>query len=215
MDENETLKPALAEMAHVAKSFAVIAAAAEAESNPLPPQAPPEAAVPLVPTPEPRVSPATVTLGAFVSFATNAYASTSSSGAALAAIDLTGIAALQNIGPGTNVTFRLVNFGASGSTGTWYIYNVANSTAPDFSISGTIAPLTVATAAPPVLTLSGFTNNQLSFTLTGSVGTNYVIEASTNLAGNFWTPVRTSAAPVLFSEPATNARQFYRGKLLP
>ena len=153
--------------------------------------------------------------GAFVSFATNAYSSTSSSGAALAAMDLTGIAALQNIGPGTNVTFRIVNFGASAATGTWYIYNVVSGTAPDFSISGTVAPLAGPAPAAPALTLLNLVSNQFQFTLTGTAGSNYVIEISTNLAGNNWTPVQTGAAPVLFTEPATNDQRFYRGKILP
>ncbi len=153
--------------------------------------------------------------GAFVSFATNAYSSTASGGASLAAIDLTGIAALQNIGPGTNVTFRIVNFGGSASTGTWYIYNVAGNTAPDFSISGTVAPLARPPAAAPVLTLLSFGSNQIQFTLSGTASSNYVVEASTNLAGSFWTPVQTGAAPILFTEPATNDQRFYRGKVLP
>ena len=153
--------------------------------------------------------------GAFVSFATNSYSSTSSSGASLAAIDLTGIAALQTIGPGTNVTFRIVNFGASAATGTWYIYNVVSGTAPDFSISGTVAPLAGPPPAAPALTLLNLVSNQFQFTLTGTAGSNYVIEISTNLAANRWTPVQTGAAPVLFTEPATNDQRFYRGKILP
>jgi len=49
---------------------------------------------------------------------------------------------LQNIGGGTNVTFRIVNFGG-GSAGTWYIFDVTNSTALDFMVQGTLqAPIT-------------------------------------------------------------------------
>ncbi len=41
-----------------------------------------------------------------------------------AAIDLSGIADLQNLTSTTTVTFRIVNWGASGAGGTWYINNI-------------------------------------------------------------------------------------------
>jgi 2',3'-cyclic-nucleotide 2'-phosphodiesterase (5'-nucleotidase family) len=77
--------------------------------------------------------------GAFVDIASVNYASTSSAGASLPAIDLSGIATLQNVPAATPVTFRVVNYGASGATGTWYIFDVANTTANDFEISGTVS----------------------------------------------------------------------------
>jgi hypothetical protein len=39
---------------------------------------------------------------------------------------------------GTVVTFRIVNYGASGAGGTWYLFDVANTTASDLEISGTV-----------------------------------------------------------------------------
>ena len=151
----------------------------------------------------------------FISFATNAYSSTSSSGAVLPPIDLSTNAALQNIGPGTNVTFRIVNFGASASTGTWYIYDQAVSTALDFSVSGSVTPLAGPPAIAPVLSLLSLTNNQFQFTLTGTTSSNYVIEVSTNLNAGGWSPVYTGAASFLFTEPATNDQRYYRGKIAP
>lgn len=76
--------------------------------------------------------------GAFTDIATVSYSSTSSSGASLSAIDLSAIGALQNVPAGTAVTFRVVNYGASGSTGTWYVFDTANTTANDLEISGTV-----------------------------------------------------------------------------
>lgn len=153
--------------------------------------------------------------GAFTSFVTNSYTSTAGGGATLAATDLSGIASLQNIGAGTNVTFRIVNFGASQATGTWYLYDVVDGTALDFAISGTIAPLAGPPASAPTLTLFSVTNSQMQFTLTGTTASNYVIEVSTNLTSGAWTPVHTGAAPILFSEPATNDQRYYRGKVVP
>ena len=76
--------------------------------------------------------------GGFNDIATLSYSSSSSSGAALSPIDLSGIPVLQNITGGSNITFRIVNWGG-GSAGTWYIYDVSNSAALDFAVQGTIA----------------------------------------------------------------------------
>jgi uncharacterized repeat protein (TIGR01451 family) len=77
--------------------------------------------------------------GGFNDIAALSYPDSSSSGASLNPINLTGIAALQNVAPGTNVTFRIVNYGGSTSGGTWYIYDVSNSSALDLAIEGTVA----------------------------------------------------------------------------
>jgi DNA/RNA endonuclease G (NUC1) len=66
------------------------------------------------------------------------YSSTSSSGSSIGAIDLSGFAALQNVGAGTNVTFRIVNYGGTSSGGTWYVFDTAGSSAPDLALFGTV-----------------------------------------------------------------------------
>jgi hypothetical protein len=48
------------------------------------------------------------------------------------------------VGAGTNVTFRIVNYGG-GSGGTWYVFDTANSTAPDLSLQGTVTPVVTLT----------------------------------------------------------------------
>ena len=50
---------------------------------------------------------------------------TTGSGNPQIAIDLSTIAALQNLAGGTTVTFRIVNMGATASTGTWYLNQLA------------------------------------------------------------------------------------------
>jgi len=64
-----------------------------------------------------------------------------------------------------------------------------------------------------VLSLLSVVSNQIQFTLTGTAGSNYVIEAATILSTNSWVPVQTSAAPILFARPATNDQQYYRGRV--
>ena len=151
--------------------------------------------------------------GAFVSFATNSYAG-GSSGNSLPSISLSGIAALQNIDAGTNVTFRIVNFGGNNSGGTWYVYDRDESTAPDLTVTGIVEPVN-APVVPPTIDLVGLAADQFNFTLSGTTGATYVVEVSTNVTAGIWVPVQTNVAPFVFSEPATNSQRFYRGRIAP
>lgn len=77
------------------------------------------------------------------------YSGVATTGASLPPINLATISALQNIPSGTLVTFRIVNYGGSNAGGAWYIYDFANTTAPDFSIRGVVSPNA---ALPPTIT---------------------------------------------------------------
>ncbi|HSU57399.1 MAG TPA: IPT/TIG domain-containing protein, partial [Candidatus Dormibacteraeota bacterium] len=79
--------------------------------------------------------------GPFIDIATLLYPSSTNIGDSLSPIVLTNIPALQNVGAGTNVTFRIVNWGGSSSAGTWYIFDVAQSSAVDFAVQGTVSPV--------------------------------------------------------------------------
>ena len=76
--------------------------------------------------------------GSFNDVANFSYSSTSSSGSSIGATDLSSVAALQNVPAGTNVTFRIVNYGGSSSSGTWYVFDTANTTASDLEVSGSV-----------------------------------------------------------------------------
>src|SRR4029079_387197 len=80
-----------------------------------------------------------VNIGAF----TNQFPSSNSNGAAMTQISLSGIGALQNLASGTTVKLRLVPYGASASTGSWYI---DDRTGNDLILTGSS---TQALAAPP------------------------------------------------------------------
>ena len=105
---------------------------------------------------------------------TNLAYSSSSSGAAVAALDLSGIAALQNVPAGTKVTFRLVNYGATSSGGNWYLYDQTTPAVNDFEISGSLAPASLPVAAPVIASQPAATNvfagknASLSVTATGN-----------------------------------------------
>ncbi len=158
---------------------------------------------------------------AFTDITKLAYSSSSTSGSSLSAIDLSNIAQLQNVGPGTNVMFRIVNYGASNGTGTWYIYDVGNNANLDFTLQGTVAPVPVIVTNPPAIapsfSLAAFTNNQFQFTLTGTTGSNYIVQASTNLAEGNWISLQTNAAPFMFVESNVDLflQRFYRALLAP
>ena len=158
--------------------------------------------------------------GAFTDITNLSYSSTASTGASIGAIDLSGFAALQNVGPGTNVIFRIVNYGGSSSAGTWYIFDTASSTAVDLALQGTVTPLVIATnppALPPVFTLLALTNNQFRFTITGTTGSNYVVQASTSLTASNWISIATNAAPFVFVESNASVfnQRFYRALVKP
>jgi len=64
---------------------------------------------------------------------------TTATGNPQSAIDLSAITALQDVTD--TITFRLLNWGATGTAGTWYFNNFQSG--DDFSIQGTVTPLNV------------------------------------------------------------------------
>jgi endonuclease/exonuclease/phosphatase family metal-dependent hydrolase len=141
------------------------------------------------------------------------------SGASLSAIDLSGIAALQNVTANTMVTFRIVNHGATSSGGTWYVYDTASSVLPDLVVQGFVSSITASNppAIAPSLSNITLSGSQLQFLLTGTTSSNYIVQATTNLNGANWIPLRTNPAPFLFVESNVFAlpQRFYRGVLSP
>lgn len=140
--------------------------------------------------------------------------SAASGGATNASIDLSGFAALQNVA--TNVTFRLVNYNG-GSAGTWYVWDYAGSSSPDLIVQGTVTQVVMTNppAIAPSFTQVGFINNQFQFTLAGTAGSNYVVQASTNLNLPTWLPITTNAVPFTFSESNLLPQRFYRALVAP
>ena len=69
----------------------------------------------------------------------------------------------------------------------------------------------------PTFSTATLTNNQFCFTVNGWSGTNYVVQATTNLTTTNWISLTTNAAPFLFTQ--TNAssfsQRFYRAKIWP
>ncbi|HEY1662119.1 MAG TPA: DNA/RNA non-specific endonuclease [Verrucomicrobiae bacterium] len=148
--------------------------------------------------------------GTFTDITALSYPTNTSGGASLNPIDLSSIAALQNVGAGTNVTFRIVNY-SGGSGGTWYIFDVAASTALDFAVQGTVSPVVIVTNVPSSSSAT-FTNQQFQFVVSGTTGVNYIIQASTNLLTPDWISIFTNAAPFTFTDTNTAdfGQRYYR-----
>lgn len=72
-------------------------------------------------------------------------------------------------------------------------------------------------ALPPMLTNPMLTGSQFQFLLTGTAGSNYVVQTSTSLSPANWIALHTNTAPFIFV--ATNGftlpQQFYRGRVAP
>jgi hypothetical protein len=134
--------------------------------------------------------------GTYIDITTISFPTTASSGASAGPVDLSIIPALQNLPSTSTVSFRIVPYGATGATGTWYIFDVLNSTVNDFVVNGTVTSAAVPTLTSTALNFPNTclgSNNILPTTITGSnlTGTSVLVGPfssygfSTNPAGPF------------------------------
>lgn len=72
-------------------------------------------------------------------------------------------------------------------------------------------------ALPPVLSNPVLIGGQFQFLLIGSPGSNYIVQAATDLSVSIWVSLRTNAAPFTYLESNvfTLPRRFYRGLVAP
>jgi hypothetical protein len=154
-----------------------------------------------------------------------------SSGAPIGAIDLSGIAALQDVS--TKVTFRIVNYGG-GSRGTWYIYKTVLALQgvvtldPSYSNSpptlAAIADQTIAVGMHLVVTNHATDPDSppevLTYSLSSGAATNASISPASGLFQ--WTPtpaqVGTNAFNVVVTDnglPPLNATQSFSVVVVP
>jgi DNA/RNA endonuclease G (NUC1) len=150
--------------------------------------------------------------GLFTDITNLNYTVNASSVGSFGPIDLSGFPTLQNVGAGTNVTFRIVNYLGSNAGGTWYVYDVASSTALDFAVQGTVTEVITPITAPGFqgITLAG---GQISLSITGAVAASYTISATTNLVNPQWLPLLTTnpaALPFTFVDTNRLTQRFYR-----
>ena len=84
------------------------------------------------------------------------------------------------------------------------------------TVSGALIPPS-APAAPATLTLPVYSLSQFQFLVTGTAGSNYFIQAATNLTAPNWISLKTNASPFTFADtnPSSQQRQFYRAVASP
>ena len=80
--------------------------------------------------------------------------------------------------------------------------------------------ITLATAAPAqpaVITNLSLVAEHFAFQVTGSIGSSYIVQGTTNLTNPNWVPLRTNTAPFNFAEPNVFVypQRFYRAVAAP
>jgi hypothetical protein len=125
-------------------------------------------------------------------------------------VDLSGIAALQNLDSNAVVMFRLANWGASSAAGTWYINN-GNTNGVDLVVSGTLGSIGVAprnlTVAPSSIVTNFGATAAFTVTAGGDPASNFwykVVGSVTNLL-----PTATSATLTLSNLTAADTANYF------
>lgn len=123
---------------------------------------------------------------------------TDSTGNSQTAINLAGISALQNVVAGRTITFRLVLWGASGGTGTWYFNDLAV-VGDDLQVQGTVTTTITTPTITTVPTANAITYGQTlaSASLTGGAASAPGSFAFTSPTLN--PPVGTTSQSVTFT----------------
>ncbi|MFO1512144.1 MAG: immunoglobulin domain-containing protein [Verrucomicrobiota bacterium] len=125
-----------------------------------------------------------------------------------------------------NFAFRIVSefestVANSGSTG-----YVAANPASTYNTTGTMRydmvtvigdTITVSNppASAPILADVTLAGNYIHFVLNGSSGSNYIVQAATDLSLSNWVSLQTNSAPLFFSETNQFQQRFYRGLVAP
>jgi endonuclease G len=163
-----------------------------------------------------------------------------------AKVDGSPVPGITNVSPasgsaGSSVVIKGTNFGGASvvwfnGTSATFTLNSSSQITATVSAGATTGPVSViapgglavstgsftviATSPPaiaPSFSLPTLTNNQFQFTLNGTTGSNYVVQAATNLAVANWISLTTNPAPYLFVETNANLfpQRFYRAIVAP
>ncbi len=139
------------------------------------------------------------------------------------------LASISSVNDNPNFAIRLVSAfqsaAAQGGTNGYEpadptkIYGSAGTMRYDIvTISGTAIVVNNPPPSPPTLSAPTIVpGNQVQMTVTGTAGSNYVIQVSTNLVGNNWVSIFTNSAPFTFTDSNFNnlPEAFYRALVAP
>jgi endonuclease/exonuclease/phosphatase family metal-dependent hydrolase len=137
------------------------------------------------------------------------------------------LAAFSGVNNNPNFAFRILAEFESSAINTANTNYVAANATSTYGSPGTLrydmvtisgSPLVSAPPAPPILTSPSITSsNQFQFTVTGTAGSNYIVQVSTNLSETNWISLFTNTAPFTFTDSNATAfpQGFYRAVLSP
>ena len=134
------------------------------------------------------------------------------------------LASIPGVNNNSNFVFRIVaefESTAANTANTNYVaagtsYATTGTSRFDMvTVSGT-SIIPNSTPAAAVLSASSFIAGQFQMLITGTPGSNYVVQVSTNLAAANWLPLFTNASPFTFTDTNANTpQQFYRVLVQP
>ena len=135
------------------------------------------------------------------------------------------LSGLPGVNNNSNFAFRIVNEFENTATGSGANGYVAAMTGSSYGSMGTTRFDMVTLladsipsnppAVPPTLTNVSLSGNYFHFVVSGSTGSNYIVQAATDLSLSNWVSLQTNAAPVFFSETNQFQQRFYRGLIAP
>ena len=136
------------------------------------------------------------------------------------------LSALPGVNNNPQFAFRIVNefeltaigTGANSYIGASGTYAGTGTTRFDMvTLLGDALVVSNPPAAVPVLTNAAMSSSQFQFLLTGTTGSNYIVQGTTNLGPANWISLRTNAAPFTFVESnfSNLPQRFYRGLVAP
>jgi hypothetical protein len=72
-------------------------------------------------------------------------------------------------------------------------------------------------AGPALLSATAFSPSQFQFTVTGTAGSNYIIQAATDLSTSNWISLKTNSSPFTFTDTNSpnSPTRFYRALVGP
>ncbi|MCF8451106.1 MAG: Ig-like domain-containing protein, partial [Taibaiella sp.] len=124
----------------------------------------------------------------YTDISTLSYSSSSSSGSSLPSVSLSGIAALQNVPCGTTIRFRIINWGGTGSSGTWYVFSSG------LSVSGTVTSYPAPAVVSSPVSVSIPSGSGTAFSVSGvSDAATYQWQRNTSgLVGGTWVNISSA-----------------------
>ena len=128
------------------------------------------------------------------------------------------LSSLTSVNNNSNFIFRIVAEFQSTATGSGSAAYIAAGAGSTYAGTGTtrfdmvtVSGAGILAGAPALLTAPALTGTQFGFTVSGTAGLNYIVQASTNLSATNWIPIFTNASPFPFGDTNVVAPQkFYR-----